>query len=148
MSATTIQVVLQNSAIGFTDHIQSESMVKKREEFNDQTSQFKAVGVIILIAATALGLFALGKSLWLLALLTTVPILIGREIIVISSNAKNFVDQSVQKALASHRQINRSATEFASTVSSGTCLMSCVLNCFPGIVGGLHQGYRKVLGIN
>ena len=148
MSATTIQFVLQNSAIGFTDHIQSESMVKKREEFNDQTSQFKAVGVIILVAAAALGLFAIGKSLWLLALLTTVPVLIGREIIVISSNAKNFVDQSVQKALASHRQINRSATEFASTVSSGTCLMSCVLNCFPGIVGGLHQGYRKVLGIN
>jgi hypothetical protein len=145
LSAAPLHDPLASPAPSFFDSAASETA---RLEFNDQVSQYKVIGVIIMIASTILALAAVSSSLWLLAVGSIVPFMIGREVLVIGSNAKEFVDYSIQRSQTHYAQINRSVTEFADKVGASTCVMGCLLNCFPAIISGLHEGYLNVFRVN
>ncbi len=140
MSSPTLNDLGHN----FIDAFSGTDSTPVREEANTQTNVFKIVGIVSMVASAVLAIVTLSYSLWLIAGLSLIPFLIGREIYVVGSNANELIDHAFLRGLTSLMGVTLSRSEFDSFATKDTCLMNCLVQHMECLTSDLYQRYLDV----
>jgi hypothetical protein len=115
-----------------------------RDNFNGKTSLYQMIGLVTMLASVILGISFITTSASA-TLLACLPLLVGRELVHIGTNAKEVVNSLDLHGLSASFGDVYCQEEFSKTIYKGTLFMSTFADKITWLTDPLYQDYLDVI---